>query len=111
ALGITTDPVNGHLVYVGADCHPNLVPGATTCTLYDLDPVTNASSIFAQMPRSAVPFIDGVYFEPAGQYLFLANRGQDPGTNFLTVLSRPAGVVSSPGVTQIVQSIPMTSEP
>jgi len=111
ALGITVDPQTGHLVYAGADCHPTLQPDASTCTFYDLDPTSGLVTLFAQMPDSNVPFVDGIYFEPAGNYLFLANRGQVVGQNFLTVVSRPAAPVIGPSAVQIVQAIPMTSEP
>ena len=75
ALGITVDPRTGHLIYPGADCHPPLVPGATTCTIHDLDPANGTMTSFAVLDHDDVPFVDGVYFDPSGTYLFMANRG------------------------------------
>jgi SdrD B-like domain len=118
ALGITVDPQTNHLVYVGADCHPTAlsmlyppVPPPTTCTLYDLDPATGVVTNFAMTSHDDLPFVDGIYFEPEGNFLFATNRGQEEGDNFLTILRRPTGPVSTPGTAQIVRAIPMSSEP
>jgi uncharacterized Ntn-hydrolase superfamily protein len=112
ALGITTDPQTNHLVYAGADCHPTLVPGATTCTIWDFDPVAGISTPFVQTPHSVLPFVDGVYFDPTGSFLFVANRVDLEETqNYLTILSRPVGPVLVADTSQVVQSIPTVSEP
>src|SRR6185295_5366382 len=74
ALGIAVDPKTWasdaqpthHLVYVGADCHPSLSPESTTCTLWDLNPKTGVTRVFARMDRPAQAFIDGMYFDPSG---------------------------------------------
>jgi hypothetical protein len=111
ALGITTDPITNHLVYPGADCHPTLQPDAETCTLWDLDPDTAVATKFAQVPHDVMPFADGVYFDPTGEFLFVANRTEDGGRNFLSIISRPAAPVTGPSTDQIVQSLLMASEP
>ena len=114
ALGITVDPRTGHLIYAGKDCHPSLVPGAATCTIYDLDPAnttTTPTTIFALLDHDDVPFVDGVYFDPTGTYLFMANRGSVEGIHFLTILRRPEASVPNTTLPQIVQSILTSSEP
>jgi hypothetical protein len=94
ALGITSDPQTGHIIYAGSACHPSLEPDATACTIYDLDPSTGSVVVFAQVPRTVVPFVDGIYFEPAGNHLFVTNRVGYVGAEFLTIVSRPLAPVT-----------------
>lgn len=61
ALGIAPDPQTGNLVYVGADG-----------TLYFVDPGLTTSGTFSTVTTGN--FIDGVYFDPTGNFLFTANR-------------------------------------
>ena len=119
ALGITVDPISQHLVYAGIDCHDQLVGTATTCTLWDLNPADGSTTPYAMFPRSEVPFVDGIYFEPSGSYLFVTNRVERAVTtaegdfelNQLTVVSRPAGPVTAASSAQIVRHLPTFSEP
>src|SRR6185295_3729473 len=67
ALGIAVDPIpdaNGtyHLVYVGADCHPTF-NWLATCTLYDLNPATGSTQVFARLNRQADPFDEYAYWD------------------------------------------------
>lgn len=119
ALGITVDPVSHHVIYPGNDCHDQLVPGATTCTLWDTNPADGTTVPFAMFPRTDVPFVDGLYFDSTGNFLFVTNRTEETVTtpegeielNRLTIVSRPAGPVLAPGTEQIVRHLPVTSEP
>jgi hypothetical protein len=95
ALGITVDPQSKHLVYVGLDCS-----FTATCTIYDLDPSLSepASTILAQLDRSVAAFVDGIAFDPSGNFLFLSTRDRWNGTayvNFfaLTILRRNGTLV------------------
>jgi uncharacterized repeat protein (TIGR01451 family) len=92
ALGITTDPQNGHLVYVGADCR-----FTGTCTIYSVDPSNGTTTTFASLRGH--DFIDGIAFSPDGNYLFMSHRA--PGLD-LEILNRSGA---------IVQLVPMSSEP
>lgn len=119
ALGLAVDPVTEHIVYAGADCHNALVPGSPACTLWDLDPATGATTPYAMFPHDDVPFVDGIYFSPTGSHLFVTNRIDQEletltGTvelNQLTVVGRPTGLVTSPSTDQVIQHLPMLSEP
>jgi hypothetical protein len=119
ALGLAVDPVSSHLVYAGADCHGTLIPGAPACTLWDLDPATGLTTPFAMFPHIDVPFVDGIYFSPGGDHLFVTNRinrevetsDGSVAINQLTVVSRPVGPVTLPSTTQIVRHLPMAAEP
>jgi len=87
ALGIATSPITSELVYVGAGGILNAVdPGFTTIRVFS-----------AQLNGR---FVDGVFFDPTGDFLFAAVR-----TGGFSV----AVIRSSDG--SIVQSIPMSSEP
>src|SRR5262249_15022660 len=99
-----------HVVYVGADCDPNN-SSATTCTIYSLDPGTGTTSVFASFSHNDVPFVDGIYFDPTGNFLFITNRIElfitdddlgDVEVNNLTVAD---------GTGAILQHLPMLSEP
>jgi hypothetical protein len=94
ALGIAVDPQTNDLVYAAADCR-----FTGTCTFIRLNTVTGAFSTFGVLPGADAEFVDGMYFDPAGTYLFLANRAPSLA---LTVLDRSG---------QVVQHVPMSSEP
>ena len=106
ALGITVDPKTTHVIYAGDGCHPSLAPGEPTCTIYDLNPTNGAVTSFASLSRTDVPFVDGIYFDPTGSFLFMANRGGDSGATFLTILRRPEDSIPNTTFPQIVQSVP-----
>jgi hypothetical protein len=103
ALGITVDPTNHHLVYVGRSCSG----GTSTCTLFDVDPVTETVTNFAQFKNSGsgsdlnrgISYVDGVYFDPTGQFMFVAVRLPYVG---LAVVDRSG---------QVLQKLPTSSEP
>lgn len=96
-LGIAVDPQTNNLVYVGGaggSCF-----GTPPCTIVSINPVTTASSDFAQLAPADATFIDGIAFDPSGNFLFMAVRNPDRG---LTILDRN-GIV--------VQHIPMNAFP
>jgi hypothetical protein len=95
ALGITVDPQTNHLVYVGIDCR--FTP---TCTIYDLDPSISGptSTVLKVLDRSVAAFVDGIAFDPSGNFLFLSTRSHWDGTayvNFfaITILKRDGTLV------------------
>jgi hypothetical protein len=94
ALGITVDPQTNNIVYVKSDCR--FTP---TCTIVSINPATLVSSNFAVLPSSEAVFVDGIYFDPSGNFLFLSNRAP---VFRMTVLDRSGTVV---------QNVAMTSEP
>lgn len=110
ALGITVHPVSHHVMYVGADCHPQLGSSAATCTVYDLDPATSAVTTYAQLTKAGtgIEFVDGIYFDPSGDFLFLASRSLT--SNALSIVKSPTGL-AFPDDSQLVQNVPMTVEP
>ena len=121
-LGIAVDPQAGHhLVYVGDDCHPSLDPDGETCTLWDFDPVTHTSLVFARLTRDEFMLIDGLYFDPSGKFLFAAHRQvdiDDVGVrtehNSLQIIRRPAALKAATTPVDDTQSlplVPMVSEP
>ncbi len=120
-LGLAVDPQqtsNNHVVYVGADCHPSLSPDSTTCTLYDLDPTTGETLVFARLHRAEGMFLDGIYFDPSGNYVFAAHREIDFNTfethHSLAVIRRPAALGPLNALvddSQLAQLVPMTEEP
>jgi len=95
ALGITVDPQTGNLVYVGADC----LDQGNSCTIYSLNPSTGVSSTFATVPAGTATFVDGIAFDPTGNYLFLSDRAP----NFSLLILNRSGAV--------VQQVAMTSQP
>jgi uncharacterized protein (DUF2141 family) len=117
-LGIAVDPKAGagyHVVYVGSDCHYQTNVGEDTCTIYDFDPAATdpeeATKVFARVHASEVEMIDGLYFDPSGNYLFGAQRGP---FNALLIFSRPQALkpIDAPADdAQIVRQVAMTSEP
>ena len=86
ALGITVNPLNGQIVYVAAAGDPLLTA-----------PVGGASGVFSTATNPGR--VDGIFFDPTGQFLFAANRSP---TFRLTI-------IDSTGA--LVQDVPMTSEP
>ena len=64
------------------------------CKIYDLDQSTLAAppTIFAQFPRTDVAFVDGIYFDPTGTYLFVTNRDVVGDSNSVLVVRRPEDV-------------------
>ncbi len=99
SLGIAVDPqVNQSgthdLVYAAADCR--FTDG---CTYIRLNPADGTHSVFGHLDGEDADFTDGMYFDPTGNYLFIANRSPELR---MTVLNR-AG--------QLVQHVAMESEP
>ncbi|HXR74453.1 MAG TPA: hypothetical protein VN737_00685, partial [Bryobacteraceae bacterium] len=95
ALGITVDPQTNNLVYIAADCR--FTP---TCTIISVNPITLVSSSFAVLRPTEAQFVDGLYFDPSGNFLFLSNRAP---TFRMTVLNRTGAVVQNvplPGTMQ-----------
>jgi hypothetical protein len=95
-LGIAVDPQTDRLVYVGSGCNGSLT---ATCTLLSTDPVTNTTTTFAVLPPTESQFLDGIAFDPTGNYLFLSNPLP---SERVTILDR-LGVV--------VQDVPMPQDP
>jgi hypothetical protein len=96
-LGMAVDPQTHYLVYVGGtggSCF-----GAPTCTIVSVNPVTSASSTFATLSAADATFIDGIFFDPTGAYLFMAVRTPQMG---LVILNRNGAVV---------QKVPMSTFP
>ncbi|MCX2749715.1 GDSL-type esterase/lipase family protein [Arthrobacter sp. MI7-26] len=92
ALGITTDPQTHDLVYVGG-ISPNY--GA----IFTAAP-GGASHIFSGATVGS--FIDGIAFDPSGNYLFLSNRSN----NTVTILNRNGSLVqSSPTISGVPDGI------
>src|SRR5262249_41358533 len=87
-LGITVDPQTNNLVYVGGAA--GVCFGTPPCVIVSVNPVTAASSAFAQLDPTDATFIDGITFDPSGNFLFMAVRDPDRG---LTVLDRSGAVV------------------
>jgi RTX calcium-binding nonapeptide repeat (4 copies) len=86
ALGIAIDPQTGNLVYVGSDGTIHFVDAALTTT-----------GVFSTVTTG--DFVDGILFDPLGDFLFLANRSP---SFALTILRRDG---------TLVQDVPMSSEP
>ena len=91
ALGITVDPQTNHLVYVGYDCR-----NTPTCTIYDLDPAQSTTSTpIVSLPNAIASLVDGIAFDPSGNFLFLSTRSRWDATTqtykvayLLTILRR-----------------------
>jgi hypothetical protein len=86
-FGIAVDPQTNNLVYVGG---AGACGGLPPCVIFSVNPVTQAVSTFAQISSADATFIDGIFFDPTGNFLFLAVRTPDRG---LTVLDRNGAVV------------------
>ena len=100
ALGIAIDPVSHNIVYAGQGCKPAF--GPPPCTLFELDPATGLVVNLIPLDPLQFQYIDGVAFNPTGEYLFLTNR--DP-TFDLIVLRRTSGTAV------VVQKVPTSAEP
>lgn len=88
ALGITTDPQTGNLVYVAAN--------GTILTA----PVGGSSSTFSTATSGR--FIDGIAFDPTGTFLFVSNRT----LNVVTIIARNGALVqNSPTIPQVPDGI------
>ena len=84
ALGITIDPLTGNVVYVGSD-------GGT---IYSLNPSNGISTtLFGGAPPGSL--IDGIAFDPSGDYLFAS----DWGLSEVLVLNRSGALVQTLSVT------------
>lgn len=92
ALGIATDPQTGNLVYVGSDGTLHFVDAALTTTGV-FSTVASGDSV------TSGNFVDGISFDPPGDFLFLATRAP---SFALTILRRDG---------TLVQDVPMSSEP
>ncbi len=79
ALGITTDPQTNSLVYVGSDGTILVAPPG------------GSSSTFSTTTTG--DFIDGIAFDPSGNYLFASNRS----SNTVTVIARNGSLVQNSG--------------
>ncbi len=88
ALGIATDPKTGNLVYAAGGGEIRFVNSELTL-----------SGVFSRVLVGR--FIDGVYFEPDGEYLFLADRT----TNSVVVMDRAGALVQSVPVPNIPDGI------
>jgi len=87
-FGIAVDPQTNNLVYVGGA--GGTCGGVPPCVIFSVNPATQAVSTFAQLSSDDATFIDGIFFDPTGNFLFLAVRNPDRG---LTVLDRNGAVV------------------
>jgi hypothetical protein len=96
-LGIAVDPQTSNLVYVGGAAGSCF--GAPPCVIVSVNPITAAATVVAQLAPSDATFVDGIFFDPSGNFLLLAVRTPSQG---LTVLNRSGAVV---------QHIPMSTIP
>lgn len=87
ALGIAEDPETGLVVYVGSDG-----------TLRTVNPSLSTSGTFSTVTTGS--FVDGIAFDPTGDFLMVANRSP---TFRLTILNGDTGA--------FIQHVPMASEP
>lgn len=117
-VGIAVDPRPGHhLVYTGADCSAALAPASSACTLWDLDPATGVTGVFARISRSAGTTVDSLYFAPAGDVVFGAYQDAAPGTSDphgLLVVARPASLGQAGAAVndaQVRQRVAMPAKP
>jgi hypothetical protein len=94
ALGIAVDPQDGSLVYPDAACR-----SGGGCPIDRYDPATGQSTTFANLSAAQATFVDGVAFDPSGQFLALSTRAP---FFALTILDRTGAVV---------QQVPISSEP
>ena len=104
ALGIAVDPLTNRLVYPSAGCKPGFVsPQPANCIIYSLDPVTGTAISFATFPAPSVPYVDGIAFEPTGQFLFLTSR--------FPTSTTPGELIVVDRTGRIVQRVPINTEP
>ena len=81
AVGIAVDPQTNHIVYASKTC---VAASTTTCALIDLDTVTTVATNRMVFPVASVAFVNGIYFDPTGAYLFLSNRYPIPRVTVVT---------------------------
>jgi hypothetical protein len=86
-LGIAPDPQTGNLVYVGSDGTIRFVDAAFTTT-----------GVFSTVTTGGFVDVDAIFFDPSGDFLFLANR-----TLLALTIIRRHGT--------LVQNVAMSSEP
>jgi len=90
-LGVAVDPVTRSVAFLDHSCDV----GTTGCTVHEVDPVTGKVTTFARLTASQATFVDGIAFEPRGQYLLLNTRA--PRTA-VTVVNRAGNVVQQVGL-------------
>ncbi len=78
-----------YLVYVGSNG-----------TLHRIDQALTSASVFSTALNGN--FLDGIYFDPTGNYLFAANRS-GPGAYSLAIIDSSTGA--------LVQHVPLSTEP
>lgn len=105
-LGITVDPQTNNLVYVGGEAGSCF--GTPPCVIVSVNPITTASSTFAVLSPADATFIDGIFFDPSGNFLLLAVRIPDPG---LTVLDRSGAVVQHISISGIPDGVAFHTAP
>ena len=100
AVGIAVDPQTNHIVYASKTC---VAASTTTCALIDLDTVTTVATNRMVFPVASVAFVNGIYFDPSGAYLFLSNRFPIPRVTvvtrqgvFVQHLDMPLSILSDP---------------
>ena len=71
ALGVAVDPQSRAVVYVAEDCRSSAI-----CTIARYDPAAGTSSTFAVVPGSTSTFVDGLAFDPSGQFLMMSTRAR-----------------------------------
>ena len=89
ALGIAVDPASQDLVYVGSNG-----------TLHRINQALTSTSVFSTALTGN--FLDGIYFDPTGDFLFAANRS-GAGAYSLAIIDSSNGA--------LVQHVPMSTEP
>jgi hypothetical protein len=94
-LGIAVDPQTNDVIYASEDCR--FTP--EHCSFIRLDPENGETSLFGQIDATEIEFVDGMYFDPSGTYLFMATRSP---ILALTIMNRMG---------QVVRHVPMDSEP
>ena len=96
AHSLAVDPQTNHLIYPDAVC----ATSGSACRLVDLDPVSGNQVTFASLNATQSLFTGGLAFDPAGNFIFLADRNS--AGRRLLILNRQG---------QTVQSVPVNSEP
>jgi uncharacterized protein (TIGR03437 family) len=90
--GIAVDPQTKRLIYPAAACL-----NTTSCTLLSLDPTasTGSQSFLTFSLPATLEYVDGVDFDPTGNYVFVAGRtGVFPqDTPYLIVITRSGSIV------------------
>jgi len=98
-LGIAVDPQTSNLYYIGLDCDQGM---SGDCPIHEI----TTTGVFVRtitVPAIDASWVDGLYFDPDGNFIFLANRQNDANLDFrLTVLDRAGN---------LVQHVRMTCEP